>query len=213
MFGSKDPVRARYAIDRFLAVAAESGANGSFLDVGAGHRVQTEYIEAARVFRECYSIDAVPHVTAPNHIVGRFETHPFERRFDAILASHVLEHVPNTSLFLTKIREQLNDGGVLCLIVPPMRQQITTGHVTLWNAGLLLLNCVKAGFDCRTAKIKQKGYNIALIVRKKDCSAAFGFDLGVDHNERYYLPEGLRWQRDRALGIWRFKGNFRSLNW
>lgn len=206
-------MRARFAIDKFLSVAAQVGADGLFLDVGAGDRTHTRYVESAGIFRECHSIDSFPHANAPHHKVGHFESHRFEHPYDAILASHVLEHALNVHAFLRKIHSTLREGGVLCLIVPPMRHLITSGHVTLWNPGLLLLNCVKAGFDCRDAKVKRKGYNIALVLRKRSCQARFGFDLGDPCNERTYLPAGLRWRRDRRSGIWRFKGNFRSLNW
>ena len=79
--------------------------------------------------------------------------------FDLVWCSHVLEHQPNPNLFLKKCFDILNDDGWLCVTVPPRKDEIVGGHLTLWNAGLLLYNLIMAGFDCsedtfRTAKSK-----------------------------------------------------------
>lgn len=86
---------------------------------------------------------------------------------DCIWASHVLEHQPNPGLFLQKCLYDLKPNGILAVTVPPLKNDIVGGHLTLWNAGLLLYNLVMAGFDCSEASIKTYGYNISVIVRKK----------------------------------------------
>lgn len=43
------------------------------------------------------------------------------RKYDWIIASHVIEHVPNFIGFLEECRGILNDGGVLSLAIPDMR--------------------------------------------------------------------------------------------
>jgi SAM-dependent methyltransferase len=47
---------------------------------------------------------------------------PADLRFDAIIASHVVEHVPDLIGWFAQLRNLLNDGGVLRLIVPNARQ-------------------------------------------------------------------------------------------
>lgn len=87
--------------------------------------------------------------------------------FDCIWASHVLEHQPNPNLFLKKCFRDLNTDGILAVTVPPLKHEIVGGHVTLWNAGLLLYQLIIAGFDCSKSRVKTYGYNISVIVRKR----------------------------------------------
>ena len=79
----------------------------------------------------------------------------------------MLEHQANPGLFLRKIYRDLKAGGVVAVTVPPAKSTIVGGHLTLWNAGLLLYNLIMAGFDCRNAAVKSYGYNISVIVRKR----------------------------------------------
>lgn len=44
-----------------------------------------------------------------------------EKKFDWIIASHVLEHTPDLISFLRECRSILKDSGILCLIVPDKR--------------------------------------------------------------------------------------------
>jgi ubiquinone/menaquinone biosynthesis C-methylase UbiE len=85
--------------------------------------------------------------------------------YDCVWCSHVLEHSGEPCDFLAEIWAVLVDGGILAITVPPFKQVIA-GHITAWNAGLLLYNLVLAGFDCSRAAVKTYGYNISAIVRK-----------------------------------------------
>ena len=101
-----------------------------------------------------------------NAIVGDFMAVVFDRQFDCVWASHVLEHQINPGLFLAKVFSVAKDGGVVCVTVPPMHRSVLGGHVSSWNAGLLLYQMVLAGFDCGQARILQYGWNISLIVQE-----------------------------------------------
>lgn len=89
------------------------------------------------------------------------------KQYDAIWTAHALEHMPNPGIFLTKCFHLLKDNGILCVTVPPLKHSIVGGHVTLWNAGLLLYNLILAGFDCSEAMVKSYGYNISVVVKKR----------------------------------------------
>ena len=65
-----------------------------------------------------------------------------------------------------KINSILKEGGVLAITVPPLKNEIVGGHLSLWNSGILLYQLVVAGFDCREAIVKKYGYNISVIVKK-----------------------------------------------
>jgi len=125
-------------------------------------------------------------------VVGNYLHHDF--KVDCIWASHVLEHQPNPNLFLRKCFRDLNENGILAVTVPPLKHDIVGGHVTLWNAGILLYQLVLAGFDCAQASVKTYGYNISVIVKKKPFTMPkLSMDSGDIEKLYPYLPikEGL----------------------
>ena len=98
---------------------------------------------------------------------------------DCIWASHVLEHQTDPGAFLRKCFGELPYGGILAVTVPPLKHALVGGHVTLWNAGLLLYQLILAGFDCSKASVKTYGYNISVIVRKAPANLpALNHDFG-----------------------------------
>lgn len=202
-------LRAQYVFDKFISLAK----GGDFLEVGCGNGAHTERLRKAAIFTSHTCIDLGDGHRSEDHIVGDFEQYDFGQRFDAIWTSHVLEHARNPGVFLDKLHATLKEGGLLALNVPPLRQRITTGHVSMWNPGLLLLQMVRAGFDCSEARIRQQGYNIGLILVKKTCPSSYGFGPDSPGSDRAYLPDGLKWFYKKSNGVWYFKGNFRSLNW
>lgn len=143
-----------------------------------------------------------------NHtcITGDYYKYKFDRPFDAIWASHVLEHQPNPNLFLRKIFNDLKEGGVLCITVPPLKHEIVGGHVTLWNAGLLLYQMVLAGFNCSEVSIKSYGYNVSVILIKKSIKKypELSYDSGDIIKLKSYFPE--RFNEP-------FNGNILEHNW
>jgi len=182
----------------------------SVLDIGSGEGAHSRLLE--KMGKQVTSIDfgrSIYYARTSEHrttITADYLNYDFGHTFDAIWASHVLEHQPNVNLFLRKIYQDLKDGGVLAITVPPLKHEIVGGHLTVWNAGLLLYNLVMAGFDCREASILQYGYNISVIVRKKPISdhPQLAYDAGDINLLRAYLPPGTREP---------FNGDIRELNW
>ena len=126
-------------------------------------------------------------------LIGDFNNMEFDRQFDCVWASHILEHQKNVGFFLSKVFEVTKEGGVVCLTVPPLQDEILGGHVSIWNAGLLLYNLVHAGFDCREARIRRYDYNISVIVKKRTASLPeLVFDNGDVNRIARFLPEGFR---------------------
>ena len=78
-----------------------------------------------------------------------------------------LEHQPDPGTFIRRCIDLTTDNGVICITVPPLKNKIVGGHLTLWNAGLLLYQLVFNGLDCRHASICTYGYNVTIIVKKK----------------------------------------------
>jgi SAM-dependent methyltransferase len=139
-------------------------------------------------------------------ILANYYEYKFPEPFDLIWASHVLEHQPNPQSFLQKVHADLKEGGWFAVTVPPLKHEIVGGHVTLWNAGLLLYQLILARFNCRNAWIKKYGYNISVIVRKATIPSLppLHHDSGdIDRLAEFFPPACSE----------RFNGDIDEMNW
>ena len=132
----------------------------TILDIGCGYGKQSE------VFKNNHKIVTSTDIgnfyngtVVGNYLDLNFEPH------DITWVSHVLEHQLNVNTFLKKVRKDTKVGGYTCITVPPAKNEIVGGHVSIWNAGLLLYNLVLAGFNCKNAHIKKYNYNITVIAK------------------------------------------------
>jgi len=132
----------------------------TLLDIGSGKG------EHAEGFRRCYDVTTVD-LTHSADFQGDYLGTFFKEPFDCIWASHVMEHQRNVGWFLDKARQDLKEGGLLAITVPPRKDEIVGGHVSLWNPGLLLYNLVLARFDCSKALVMVYGYNISAVLTKR----------------------------------------------
>ncbi len=131
------------------------------LDIGAGHSDAMK----KRIENAGHQYTALDIQNGEN-----WELHLRPRHFcayDAVWMSHVLEHLMDTHAALQKIHNVLRGNGVVAITVPPLKHVIVGGHVSLWNAGLLLYRLVLAGFDCRGAAVKTYEYNCSVVVRRQ----------------------------------------------
>ena len=180
------------------------------LDVGSGEGKHSDLLENNG--KKVTSIDFGKSIyfekRNQNHtcIFGDYYSYDFDEQFDAIWASHVLEHQPNPNLFLKKIYKDLKEGGILAITVPPLKHEIVGGHVTLWNAGLLMYQLIMAGFDCSDISIKSYGYNISVLLKKKSISTFpdLTYDSGDIMKLADFFPKGTTEPCD---------GNIKELNW
>ena len=115
-------------------------------------------------------------------------------QFDCIWCSHVLEHVLDVHSFLVMLRKLCKRNGILAITVPPTKNALVGGHVSLWTSGLLLYRLVLAGWDCHQAQAKKYGYNISVIVRRKVIRRLPGlhYDSGDIKRLLKYLPAKMR---------------------
>lgn len=178
------------------------------LDVGSGNGDHSHYFHAAG--KKVTAVDLKPLMSAPfKTIAANYTDLVLSDCFDCIWLSHVLEHQLDTHSFLRKVHGNLKEGGVLAITVPPMKQEIVGGHVSLWNMGLLLYRLILAGFDCKEAIGKRYGYNISVIVRKASIIidwATLRFDSGDIEILAQYFPIGRPWEQG-------FYGEFENINW
>lgn len=187
----------------------------SVLDIGAGKLEATEqFIKYGKQVDICDFDDGLyyKNTTCDKEKInklylGDFMKIKFDKLYDAVWCSHVLEHQLNPNLFLKKIHSTIKENGYLCIIVPPRKPIIVGGHVSIWNAGLLLYHLVHAGFDCSNPIIYQYDYNIGIIIKKKSIKLPkIHYDIGDIIKLKKYLPDCLPTDTDS------FNGDILQLN-
>jgi SAM-dependent methyltransferase len=146
--------------------------------------------------------------------IGDFLTMKFPTQYDCVWCSHVLEHQLNVQDFLVKLSSCLREGGVLAITVPPLKNLIVGGHVSLWNGGLLLYRLVLAGMDCRDARLLTYNNNISALVPKHTINVLdmIEYDRGDIRKIKPYLPQSLKFVAHDPVDT-PFDGEILSLNW
>lgn len=169
------------------------------LDIGSGDGFHAQKMRKAG--KRVTTLD----INGKADINCSFDQMPLTRFYDAVWACHVLEHQPNVGNFLKKCFAVLDNNGIMAVTVPPRKDAIVGGHLTLWNAGLLLYNMVIAGFDCSQAMVKTYGYNISVIVRKKKAALPqLAYDNGDIERLSHFFP---------FVAKQGFDGVINQLNW
>ena len=146
------------------------------LDIGSGEGVHTSILRHAGL--EVFQVDK--YSTTSEYKVDFIE-HKFDRKFDVVFCSHVIEHQRNVGLFLDKIFDILSDDGVLIISAPKEDHNLIEGHLNSFNVPLFLQQMIHAGFDCKDGKFLSTIEN-SFIVSKAD-----NFDM----SER--LENGYQW--------------------
>ena len=146
------------------------------LDIGSGEGVHTSILCHAGL--EVFQVDK--YSTTSEYKVDFIE-HKFDRKFDVVFCSHVIEHQRNVGLFLDKIFDILSDDGVLIISAPKEDHNLIEGHLNSFIFPLFLQQMIHAGFDCKDGKFLSTIEN-SFIVSKAD-----NFDM----SER--LENGYQW--------------------
>ena len=153
-------MRGREAIDRVVKLDGIT----TVLDIGSWNGLHANYFR-----QHGFNVSTVDfNVQADFH--GDYLEIEFPNKFDCIWCSHTLEHQHNVGFFLKKCYNDLNDNGVFAVTVPSRSKygdNVVDGHVTYWNAGVLLYNLIVNGFDCSEAKVGTYNDEVSVIVRKK----------------------------------------------
>lgn len=173
------------------------------LDVGSGggehalaFAAAGKRVDAIDLGRSVYFDRSAPEAqfatsTNVNFVKANFMEIEVNKAYDLVWCSHVLEHQPNPNLFLSRCLDFVEDGKWLAITVPPLKHSIVGGHVSLWNAGLLIYQLVMAGNNCSDAIVMNYGYNITVIVRKRPIDLPeLDFDAGDIDRLALFFPEG-----------------------
>jgi len=178
--------------------------NSLVLDLGSGQKERH-----AKLIRQAgHTVETVDFYDN-NTYTGDYNSLEIKKVYDGIWCAHCLEHQLNVQSFLKKIKSNLKEGGWLAITVPPLKHQIVSGHLSLWNAGLLLYNLIIAGFNCEDAKVKTYDYNISIVVKNKSFELPqLNYNYGDLITLYDYFPKQL--ERNKK-GF--FDGQIKELNW
>jgi 2-polyprenyl-3-methyl-5-hydroxy-6-metoxy-1,4-benzoquinol methylase len=102
------------ALDRPLVTTAMS--NVRYVDHAANHELMAKYADSPNV-----QLDRLVDVSYVWGEKTLRESVGESQHFDYVIASHVIEHVPDLVGWLRDVRSILKDGGVLSLVVPDRR--------------------------------------------------------------------------------------------
>jgi len=180
-----------------LAEIATRGNLQSVLDVGGGNLLAASYFAGKGLQVDVSDYSTSPYLSPSaleqagirNFVDGDFNTTEFAETYDLVWVSHVLEHQLNVHDFLVKLVSLVNDGGSLALAVPPRKPFIISGHVNLFNPGLLLYRVILAGVDCSDAKVFQYDGNICLLVKVERFDLPqLNYDLGDIQQLSRFFP-------------------------
>lgn len=193
----------------------------SVLDIGAGSLFHSRFF--AEHGKEVTAVDYGKSIYYEQRIlenghkikkiIGDFNDIVFNEQYDCVWASHILEHQLNVSSFLSRLVSLVREEGVIAITVPPLKHAVVGGHVSLWNAGLVLYRLVLAGLDCSQASVLSYGYNISVIVKKTTITIPTNleYDCGDIRRLKQYFPKSLQFDSNEQDDP--FNGNISRLNW
>ena len=187
------------------------------LDIGCGEglqsRIMLEHGKTVTSIDKGGSIYFKDNENKSRVLVGDFNELKLHEKYDCIWCSHLLEHQLNVHDFLIKIHDCLIENGILAITVPPIDNVICGGHLTYWNAGILLYNLILAGFDCCSARVGKYGYNISVVLQKKSINVLgeLHYDAGDVELLHKYFPASTKFTKTNNDMI--FDGNMQNIEW
>ena len=189
------------AVEKFNEVLPK---NSLVLDVGSG--INEKHSQLIR--QAGHTVETVDFFDN-NTYRGDYNSLEIKKVYDGVWCSHCLEHQLNVQSFLRKIHTNLKEDGWLSITVPPLKHQIVSGHLSLWNPGLLLYNLIIAGFNCEDAKVKTYDYNVSVVVKNKSFELP---QLTYNHGDLITLYDYFPKQLERNNKGF-FDGQIKEMNW
>ncbi|MFZ4854805.1 MAG: class I SAM-dependent methyltransferase [Desulfuromonadaceae bacterium] len=194
----------------------------SILDVGMGDGTASLYF--AQNNKKVTGIGvSMSSYAPPPDIKEKIEIHEYfmddfcksfpERKFDAIWASHVIEHTFNPGIFLEQCWDHLNSDGWLFLLTPLNSNFVAGGHyITGWNIGQIVYMLAHFGFDTRNGNYIKYGLsNVAFvqknnILKEKLKRISLRHDNGDIETLKDFFP-------DQITAVNCFNGDIEKINW
>ena len=167
------------------------------LDIGSGEGTHTAILRDAGL--KVFQVDKYSKVA---EYKVDFVEHKFNKKFDVVFCSHVIEHQRNVGLFLDKIYDVLSGDGVLIIIAPNHpAETLIEGHLNSFIFPLFVQQLIHAGFDCRSGKYLSSIENSFIVSKAKD------FELSERQENGYQWTQKHRYRsliglKNGAVNVW-----------
>lgn len=167
------------------------------LDVGGGNFLAASYFVNNGKTVDVSDYDTSPYLESHSieaskirkFIGGDFNQARFKEKYDLVWMSHILEHQLNIHEFLLKAVSLVSEDGYIAIAVPPRKPFIVSGHINLFNPGLLVYRLILTGVDCSKAKLFQYDGNICLLAKAtKFDMPRLNYDIGDIEALSKYFP-------------------------
>ncbi|WP_406852580.1 methyltransferase domain-containing protein [Brevundimonas sp. BH3] len=171
-------INLRNGLEAACRIACDGKNHRSIIDVGSGGEHHKNFFRL--FFDEVYTNDFDDRLTGQNY-PGDFMKVDFDRKFQYVYCSNVLEHIRNQGKFIEKLFSICEDDGYVCIIVPRAHlNKLLSGHISTWSLATLVYSIVVSGFDCSDAIICNGKFEKSIIVpNKKIPSNEFTVESGV----------------------------------
>ena len=197
----------------------------SILDIGMGDGTASLHfakngkdVTGIGVSMESYNpiLNSTEKINIHECDMNEFNKNYPSKKFDAIWASHVIEHTFNTGEFIEQCWGHLNDDGWLLLLTPINTNLVVGGHyMTGWNIGQIIYILAHFGFDTKNGNyLKYKASNVAFVQKSCHLKSKFSelklrYDNGdFDQLRQLFFPTGLNEDQGDT-----FDGNIDRINW
>ncbi|WP_341710276.1 methyltransferase domain-containing protein [Limnobacter sp.] len=170
----------------------------SMVDLGAGSNVHALKV-LSKLDCEVVTVDygtsvySRNSVQLPPSIKSYFcDIYEFEspHLFEAVWASHVLEHQLNSERFIRKCLSLCAPDGFIYITLPTWHRAMLGGHLSIWSPGLLAYNVVLCGIDLSDANLLYGDDEFTLIFSPRSISlpSDLTYDSGDLSKLANYLP-------------------------
>lgn len=188
--GPRADILVKYLLDR-----TEIGTSGSLLDIGCASGNILRGFAQARPGWGLFGMEksdrwregvlSIPGVEGFFSSLEALE----DRRFDLIVMSHVLEHIPGPATYLRRLLDHLTESGHLYIAVPDLRQNpidlFVLDHCTHFDAPTLARTLGLGGFSPIALSSEILGKELVALSRRQpegapEASRSEPYAMGLD---------------------------------
>lgn len=142
--------------------------NGGFLASFSSHRPQWDLTGLDIADNGRNTIESISNA---KFIKGSVEVLDREKKYDLVVLSHTLEHIPHPQLLLRSIIERLSENGLLFIEIPDLASApfdiLVADHCSFFTAQTLSYLVQESGFDVLSITTNALPKEISLVAQKQ----------------------------------------------